>query len=232
VLVLPLLTVTGTSAVWPQEPSNGELLSAAGSSQSTNWAGYAATSGPFTSVSASWVEPTATCTSPNGVTYSSFWVGLDGDGSNTVEQTGTEVNCAGLTPEYNAWYEMYPKPSHILTPAVAPGDDLTATVTSTGDSFTLILRDITRHWTRTEVRTSATAEHATAEVITEALSLGTKILPLTDFGSVQFSDVVVDGAPIGDVDGQAIVMASGSTVKAQPSALQNGEKFGVMWLHS
>src|SRR5438105_2174985 len=62
-------------------------------STSGNWSGYAATGGGFTSVSASWVQPAVSCTSKT--TYSSFWVGIDGDGSNSVEQTGSEADCSG-----------------------------------------------------------------------------------------------------------------------------------------
>src|SRR6188472_3762174 len=76
-------------------------------STSTNWSGYAATGRTFTSVSASWTQPTAICT---GASYSSFWVGLDGDGSSTVEQTGSSADCSSAgVPSYYAWYEMYPK---------------------------------------------------------------------------------------------------------------------------
>ncbi|MGN6795849.1 MAG: G1 family glutamic endopeptidase [Streptosporangiaceae bacterium] len=58
--------------------------------QSTNWSGYAATggNGSFTSVSASWIEPNATCSSRRAQ-YASFWVGLDGYSSSSVEETGT-----------------------------------------------------------------------------------------------------------------------------------------------
>ncbi len=31
---------------------------------------------------------------------SSFWIGLDGYNNSTVEQTGSEVDCSGSTPEY------------------------------------------------------------------------------------------------------------------------------------
>ena len=62
---------------------------------SSNWAGYAATgaAGSFTSVSASWTQPTASCAS--GSQYAAFWVGLDGYTSKTVEQIGTEADCTG-----------------------------------------------------------------------------------------------------------------------------------------
>ena len=71
-------------------------------STSGNWAGYAVTGEKFTWVSASWIQPAATCSSKT--TYSSFWVGLDGDGSNSVEQTGSEVDCSGGRASYYGWY--------------------------------------------------------------------------------------------------------------------------------
>ncbi len=62
---------------------------------STNWSGYAVTgaNGTYKSVSANWTEPTATCTSSRSDLYASFWVGLDGYSSNSVEQTGTDSDC-------------------------------------------------------------------------------------------------------------------------------------------
>src|SRR5215467_11203890 len=55
--------------------------------QSTNWSGYAATTGTYTSVSASWIQPAGNCPSWFGSQYAAFWVGLDGFSSSTVEQT-------------------------------------------------------------------------------------------------------------------------------------------------
>src|SRR6266568_3460110 len=81
--------------------------------QSSNWAGYAAYNGTttFRLVSAHFTVPYLDC---NGVTatdgaWSSHWVGLDGYKSATVEQTGLLAGCNGSTPEYDAWWEMYPK---------------------------------------------------------------------------------------------------------------------------
>ena len=64
-------------------------------STSTNWSGYAVAGGTYTTVTASWVQPAVTC---SGTAYSSFWVGIDGDTSNTVEQTGTEADCSSGSP--------------------------------------------------------------------------------------------------------------------------------------
>jgi hypothetical protein len=77
---------------------------------STNWSGYATDSGTYTSVSANWVQPTGTCTS--ATRYSSFWVGLDGYSSSTVEQDGTDTDCVNGKPQYYGWYETYPNPSY------------------------------------------------------------------------------------------------------------------------
>src|SRR5262245_29641818 len=77
-------------------------------STSTNWSGYAVTGGTYTTVSASWTQPAVNCSvTPTG--WSSFWVGLDGNTSNTVEQTGSEADCSSGRAVYSAWYEMYPK---------------------------------------------------------------------------------------------------------------------------
>jgi hypothetical protein len=199
---------------------------------SSNWAGYAATGRQFTSVSANWVQPTATCTSTD--TWSSFWVGLDGDGSNTVEQTGTEADCSGGSPSYSAWYEMYPAyPVRFANP-VSPGDHLTASVTAGRlSTFTLVLTDTTRGWTQTVRKTLRTAKLASAEVIAEAPSNFAGPLPLTDFGTAGFGGAMVNGQAMGGFSPTQITMANrGGVTKATPSALSSGTDFSVTWQHS
>jgi hypothetical protein len=52
----------------------------------------------------------------------------------------------------------------------------------------------TRGWTQTTDQTSDTAELGSAEVIAEAPSSGTgTVPPLSDFGTVSFTGVTVDG---------------------------------------
>ena len=201
-------------------------------STSTNWSGYAVTGGRYTSVSASWTEPSVTCSGTTA--YSSFWVGLDGDTSGTVEQTGTDADCSGSTPQYYAWYEMYPKfPTNLRNP-VQPGDHLTATVTTDGNGrFTLTLSDTTRGWTNSTSARLKSAKLASAEVIAEAPSSSGGVLPLANFGAVSFSGAKANGATLtSSTPGiDPITMQSGSTVKAQPSSISNGA-FSVTWKHS
>ena len=201
-------------------------------STSTNWSGYAVTGSRYTSVSATWTEPSVTCSGTTA--YSSFWVGLDGDTSGTVEQTGTDADCSGSTPQYYAWYEMYPKfPTNLRNP-VQPGDHLTATVTTDGGGrFTLTLSDTTRGWTNSTSARLKSAKLASAEVIAEAPSSSGGVLPLANFGTVSFTGAKANGATLTNstpgID--PITMQSGSTVKAQPGSMSNGA-FSVTWKHS
>jgi hypothetical protein len=195
-----------------------------------NWSGYASTAGPFKSVSASWVQPAGKCTART--TYSSFWVGIDGDRSNTVEQTGSEVDCFGGVPQYYAWYEMYPAFPHNYGNVVKPGDHFTASVTASASTFTLTISDTTEGWTHKTVKSSTTATKHSAEVIAEAPSSSTGVLPLTNFGVVNFDAAMANGSALGSSSPTKINMVtSGGVTKASTSALTNGENFSVTWKH-
>ena len=200
-------------------------------STSSNWSGYAVTGSRFTSVSSSWTEPTATC---SATAYSSFWVGLDGDTSNTVEQTGTDADCSGRTPQYYAWYEMYPKYPVNFSNTVRPGDKMTASVTTNGSgSFTLKVSDATQAWSRTVTARLKSAKLASAEVIAEAPSSSSGVLPLANFGTVNFTGASANGTLLTSTTPHIdpITMATGSTVKAQPGSISSGA-FSVAWKHS
>ncbi len=197
---------------------------------SSNWSGYAVTGGTYQSVSASWIEPKGKCTSKS--TYSAFWVGLDGDGSNTVEQTGSEVDCSGGSPQYDAWYEMYPTVSIPFRNTVQPGDQFTASVTASGTEFTLKITDVTQNWHKSIVKSLSTARKASAEVIVEAPCCTSRggVLPLADFGTVNITDAKVDGSAIGSLSPTKIDIGPSSSPKDQTSSLTGGDAFSVKWL--
>jgi hypothetical protein len=197
---------------------------------SMNWSGYASTGNPgqFTNVSASWTQPTVTCGATN--TFSSFWVGLDGDGTQTVEQTGTEADCTGGAAVYQGWFEMFPNAPVFYNNPVAPGDAMSASVVANGGgAFTLTLTDATQNWTQTTNQTSNTAQLGSAEVIAEAPSNG-NVLPLSNFGNVSFTNATADNQPIGNENASALTMVSaGGVTEATPSALTGGNAFTVTW---
>ena len=164
--------------------------------------------------------------------YSAFWVGLDGDGSNPVEQCGTDADNGHGTPSYYAWYEMYPAASVVISSmTITPGDVMHGSVVTDGaGDFTLTLSDETTGVTKTVQKTNAGAQGASAEVIAEAPSGPQSILPLADFGSVGFSDCDINGAPLAEAAWQQIDMVDPSTgtTLATASALgTDGASFSV-----
>lgn len=204
-------------------------------SQSTNWSGYATTGTTYSSVGGHWTEPTATC-GGGQTAYSSFWVGLDGDTTSSVEQTGTDADCSGGSPTYYAWYEMYPKYPVNLSGTVRPGDSITASVTFTGGGhFALKISDATQGWTFTTTQSSRKAKRGSAEWIAEAPSGSGGVLPLANFGTVNFSSCDANGVSISSNPNpdEIVMVTSGGTVKAQPSGLgSGGSSFSVAWKHS
>jgi hypothetical protein len=203
--------------------------------QSTNWSGYAVTggNGAFSSVSASWTEPTATC-GGHGSQYASFWVGLDGYNSNSVEQTGTDADCSGRTPVYYGWYEMYPAFPVNFSNTVRPGDSMSASVTFSGTTtFTLVLKDNTQGWTRTITQNQSGLARSSAEVITEAPSSNRGVLPLANFGTVSYSVSKANGTSLGTQNPVQIIMVDSSgKQKDSTSAINSGGGFSNTWLRS
>ena len=158
-----------------------------GTSDSTNWSGYAVTGSSFTSAEASWVVPTATCKGDTKDEYAAFWVGLDGFNDSTVEQTGTDSDCDRTSPSYYAWYEFYPKASYEITSVpVAPGDVMYAQVVYSGSEFTITITNKTTGKSYSKSSTVSGAARSSAEWIAEAPSNGVSILPMSDFGTILF----------------------------------------------
>jgi hypothetical protein len=203
------------------------------SASTENWAGYTALgqAGSFTSVSTSWVQPSVTCGSAN--TFSSFWVGLDGVGTQTLEQTGTEADCANGAAAYSGWYEIFPAAPVFYDSPVRPGDQMSASVVANGGgSFTLTLTDATEGWKQVTDKTVQGSSLSSAEIIAEAPS-SQSVLPLANFGTVNFTDGTVNGQGIGNDGPIALTMVSAAGVtEAVPSALADADNFTVTWQSS
>jgi hypothetical protein len=215
--------------------ANSQVTGGIHEEESSNWSGWADTDGTFTSVSASWVQPTGTCTS--GDQYAAFWVGIDGYSSSTVEQTGSEVDCVGRTAEYYAWWEMYPGGSENYSNTVKPGDHFTASVVyDGGENFTLNIADTTQGWSHSnEQSLGATPDLSSAEVITEApcCKANGDILNLTDFGTVNYTGATANGEAIGTAalgPEQIYIADSDGRAEDSTTALTGGEAFGNTWI--
>jgi Peptidase A4 family len=207
------------------------------SAESTNWSGYAVTgaNGAYKSVAASWTEPTATCSSRTD-SYAAFWVGLDGYSSDSVEQTGSDSDCDGRTPDYYGWYEMYPADPVYYTNTVKPGDAMSASVTFSGtETYTLVLKDTTRGWTQTQTINESGFARSSAEVITEAPCCTARggILPLADFGTVTYGSSSANGTSLGSQSPTSIVMIDNSgRDKDSTSSINSSGGFSNTWIRA
>jgi len=203
---------------------------------STNWSGYALNrgNGAFRSVSASWTQPKAQCKGVAGHKLAAFWVGLDGFSSPSVEQTGADSDCRGKNPAYYGWYEMFPAPPVLFGTKLNPGDHMTASVTFRGArTYTLVLRDITRGWTHTIVKNEAGLSRSSIEVITEAPSSVSGVLPLADFGTVRFTGAKANGTLLRKLAPIRIIMIDGSgRDKALTSLIGSADAFTNTWVRS
>ena len=214
-----------------------------GSFTSTNWSGYAVTgsSGSVSDAKGSWIVPAIQGACPGTNQYSSFWVGIDGFSSGTVEQTGTDSDCQGGTPTYYAWFEFFPHPLFIINGlTVTPGDHISADASFNGRSFTVTITDTTTGASFSTSSKVSRAQRSSAEWIAEAPSSSGGVLPLADFGTVNFSasTATVSGTTgtIGSFGSsvQVITMVTSTgVVKAQPSSLSSsGDSFSVTWKSS
>jgi hypothetical protein len=185
-----LLVALGTLVAAPAAQAQEKL---------STWSGYIVKSPnldlptppiTFTAVSASWTQPTVFCTTPDARV--SVWVGLDGNGTPTVEQVGTVAVCgeAGAPLYYKAFWEMYAgADSSGEEPFVVyPGDAIVASVTYSGGSYVLTLKDVTTGHgfsTPQSCSTTVVCKRGTAEWVVERPGGGK--YPLADYGTVDFS---------------------------------------------
>ncbi|MDD1678122.1 MAG: hypothetical protein LUO93_02920 [Methanomicrobiales archaeon] len=215
---------------------------------SVNWAGYVVETtfeypdkNAIEAVEAVWNVPAVNCSSAERKEYSSaFWVGIDGFSSGSVEQIGTDSDCIRGSAVYYAWYELYPRDSVTLDLVITSGDEIHAKVMYLGDrQFMFSLTDITSNQSvYLNETTTTTVERNSAEWIAEAPVYRHQILPLSEFGPVEFMNVSVTvngttGPIISDQwEYRSIVMeAPDGTLKAFPTGVVNENRFTIIWEH-
>jgi hypothetical protein len=186
---------------------------------STNWSGYALSTpaGAVSHVAGNWKVPAVASTNSG---YSSAWVGIDGWSNGTVEQIGTDSDYLNGHARYYAWYEMYPAAPVNLTMTITPGDTISATVDYVGSNqFALSITNVTTNSTFSTTQTSSTAQLSSAEWIQEAPSSFTGVLPLANFGTINFSGA---NATVNGTNSLADNAGSGTTLFQVDMANRNG----------
>jgi hypothetical protein len=223
----------------------GQATGGVSALSSTNWAGYAdlGVPGSFTTVSASWAEPEATC--GKGTSLAAFWVGFDGLSSSnpTVEQAGTLIECMGGSASHYDWWETYPGNAVQLQNMVTPGDTITAQVAYNG-SYAMSVTDNSNPDASftVDVPCGATqCENESAEWIAEApcCKSGSTVYNLSDFGlwKAKGSQTTYDGTTgsikISPTVYEISMIDPAKAVKAKPTGLkQAGTSFTVKWIRA
>jgi hypothetical protein len=209
-------------------------------SESSNWSGYAVTGLSFTEAKGSWIVPAVDCTAvPNS--SASFWVGIDGWTTETVEQTGTDSDCDDGTPTYYAWYEFVPAGGETITSVlVGAGDQVSAEVVFNGAEFTVTLANVTTGMSYSKSVPPGSAKRISAEWIAESngyeLSNFGAVFFGQDFTFVSGTNYAADASTSGQISNfgrsvhQSIMVAGKGVVEAVPSPLSpDGTSFSVTW---
>ncbi|MDP9274468.1 MAG: G1 family endopeptidase [Chloroflexota bacterium] len=217
-------TGTGTTPTQPGTPASV-------TSSSSNWSGYAANGGTFTSVTATWTVPTV---SANSSGADATWVGIGGLTSNDLLQAGTQAMVDGSgTVEYSSWIEMLPQSSRNVPLSVSAGDSVTVTITQqSGNDWLISMKNNTTNGTY-NVTVQYGSSNSSAEWVQEAPSVGRGLVSLDQFGTVQFigASAVRDGKTmsVAALGAKAITMINGQgQAIAQPSTItSDGSSFTV-----
>lgn len=215
-------------------PAAGGASPSAGPTQllSNNWSGYADTGSGFDGVSATWVQPTITCTG-QATTVAVFWVGIDGLVSNSVEQDGTLAECDNGTPSYFTWWEMFPSNAIQVVTTTNPGDSITASVSRASDQYFLGVTDNNTGQGFGTTQTCSNCANSSAEWIAEAPSGSSGVLPLAHFQQWSVTKATVASPALGGVistfpDYAITMIDSLNVILARPTALAAaGNAFGV-----
>jgi hypothetical protein len=209
---------------------------------SSNWSGYAdsGAADSFTSVSGSWVQPTAKCGS--GLTLAVFWVGIDGISSAdpTVEQDGTLVECEDDFAIYADWWETYPGNSVQVVNEISPGDHISASVRYRDGDYHMSVTDSTdsaASFSVSEPCGASTCEDMSAEWIAEApCCMGSTVYNLANFGTwrTRTDKTVYDGTSgsitVAPTTDEITMVDPKGDIKAEPGALDPaGNSFAVKW---
>jgi hypothetical protein len=236
--LIPLSVATVACALGAVPAWTSVASAAVQQATSANWSGYVvggsasgAASGSrqrFSSVSGSWVQPTAKCT--GGSTYSAFWVGLGGSNqtgadasgfgqspsgpgqssatgaasgqSDSLEQAGTEADCSsGGAASYFAWYEIVPAAPVKLGLAVRAGDHISTKVTVTGSSMVVAMSNQTTGQSTSKTLATNNPDTSTAEWIAESPSQCDGSGSCTPLPLTDFGNVSFTSASVTGTDG-------------------------------
>jgi hypothetical protein len=223
-----------TLARWAVSLANNVRLPGRDLPESRNWAGYDASGGSFTGVSATWSVPQFAPDSPAGA--DAIWVGIGGVNGADLIQAGTQETVSGRgTTEYQAWVEMLPQASRPVPLSINAGDSITVSLQEQASGNWLVVFMNNTSGKSYQLTVPYASSRSSAEWVVEAPSARRgRVLPLDTFGSVSFTQAttVENGKTltIAQAGGHPITMiGQRGRQLARPSPLDpDGASFNVL----
>jgi hypothetical protein len=191
------LSGTSGSAPAQTQPDTSSTTPARITDTSSNWSGYVANGGTYTSVTGTWVVPQVGATTTGA---DATWVGIGGVTGTDLIQAGTQATVTGDgSVTYSAWTEILPDFSRTTPLQVTAGDTVTVTITEQTNGVWLIVMANNTTSDSYEKTLRYDSSRSSAEWVQEAPSTSRGIVPLSDFGSVRFiaGSAVRDGVALG-----------------------------------
>jgi hypothetical protein len=196
-------TVSGTTPPSCPTPPN----------DSTNWSGYSATCGPYTSVWGTFTVPSlVTPIAPDSIV--SEWVGIDGATNTDLIQAGAYESqaCDCVTP----WWEVLPAAATDIPMTVAANDQVTVTIDQvSGTSWEISLTDDTNHQTFSITRPYTGPATSAEWIVEDPSGYGGGLYPFSDYTTTTFSALGFTGTENSLTE---VVMIQGATHLSTPSA--------------
>jgi hypothetical protein len=223
------LLVVVSALVTVLVPSAGAAVTPeAGFGDSGSSGGYVVTPRSVSKVSAQWVIPHVSCSTPYAAV--SFAVGLIDSTNGRFTRLGVDVDCVAGRAHYGAYIRLPGAHRATLHAPVAPGDAVSATMwvtdgrlgaSMTGSSWVAIIR--------TDARLKPTRAAVLATMVRGSSE---RMRPLADFRTLTFTHSRVDGGPI---EGRAerLTMRNDDgerRVLVSPLDRSRG-RFSLTWLH-
>lgn len=215
---------SATTTVPPSDTSTNPVRVSSTTYTSTNWSGYLATGGNFSTVSGSWVVPAVT--GEAGVdSYDGAWIGIGGVTAQDLVQVGTLDNVAtDGTISSAIFYEILPAEAVIVDMPVKASDSISASITEMSlNQWLVVINNLTTGGNFTK-SISYTSSHSSAEWIEEDPSyISGSLMPFANFGTIAFSSLraTVDSYlyNIADIGASPITMVARRLPIAVPSAI-------------
>ncbi len=211
---------------------------------SHNWSGYVADDTAYAGVRGSWVVPEAS-PADDDLSANVVWIGIGGSRASDLIQLGTQALSRNGATTYHAWYETLPDAARELPVAVSPGDAVSASLQEELPNLWHLIFSNDTTGIEYETYVYYVSNNASAEWIVERPFAITDrdegYLPLSDFGTVSFTDasattaggaVIPFSKLISSQAAEPVLMdRSHSSVQATPSAL-DGDGFAVSYLET